>query len=620
MSDTQQPKPTRNKVMSLRRVIILAQAVGFLIILLVISFGVYLFIFNAEQTLWQSRQSDFAQTAANLIRDNLRQSSLFLDVVNGLADDQDQHFQEIVDSIAQNYPTIREVIVLDSNANILAVSSADEAILSNLFTIPQSNWFLNAKAGQSYLGNLQFSAQNTPYIILSRPYDRIGGVIAIRLNMEILNEVVRGIRFGNTGNAYLTDSAGQILAHSNFSIVEQNTSIAGRSELEQARNQAGVYFSAYFNFLDQEVIGSSLGIEGTNWYVFTEVEQEEAYATSGNALVFLGGGLILLFVTVIFVTINLLQRFVFARLEKLQTAANQVTAGDLTAQVPIRRMDEIGVLTNAFNIMTKTLNKNTEDLRHARDEAIDAKEIAQENNRLKSEFLSTMSHELRTPLNAIEGFTGIMLGGMGVELDLKARGMVERISTNSKRLIDLVNDFLDLSRIESGRMELVDVAFSPSDLVEKWRKQLSVLADQKSLLFLINVDPALPSRLLGDDDALSKIGQNLLSNAFKFTEKGRVTLDVKRKDNTWQIIVSDTGIGIPSHAHEYIFDEFRQVDGSSTRKYGGTGLGLAIVQKLVRLMDGTIQLESQVGEGSTFTVTLPLKPVESQPVTEVLTL
>jgi signal transduction histidine kinase len=616
MTNTKQP--VKSNVMSLRRVVILAQATGFLIILLVISFAVYVFIFNAEQTLWQSRQSDFAQTAANLIRDNLRQSSLFLDVVNGLENDED--FQDIVDTIAQNYPTIREVIVLDGDANILAVSSVGEAILSNLFTIPQSNWFLNAKAGQSYLGNLQFSAQNTPYIILSRPYDRIGGVIAIRLNMEILNDVVRGIRFGDTGNAYLTDGDGQILAHTDFNIVERNTSIAGRSELTQARTQDGVSFSAYFNFLDQEVIGSSLAIEGTNWYVFTEVEQAEAYATSGNALVFLGGGLILLFVAVIIVTINLLQRFVFKRLEKLQAAANQVTAGDLNVQVPIRRMDEIGVLTNAFNIMTTTLNKNTEDLRHARDEAINAKEIAQENNRLKSEFLSTMSHELRTPLNAIEGFTGIMLGGMGVDLDLKARGMVERISTNSKRLIDLVNDFLDLSRIESGRMELVDVAFSPSDLVEKWRKQLSVLADQKNLLFLVNVDPALPSRLLGDDDALSKIGQNLLSNAFKFTEKGRVTLDVKRKDETWQIIVSDTGIGIPSHAHEYIFDEFRQVDGSSTRKYGGTGLGLAIVQKLVRLMGGTIQLESQVGEGSTFTVTLPLKPVESQSVTEALSL
>jgi len=615
---SQRPASVSLSQLSLRRAVILAQAVGFLVILLVISLSVYVFIFNAEQTLWQSRQGDFAKTAANLIQDNLRQSALVLDIINELNDD--AHFEELVSTIAGKYPTIQEIIVLDGDANILAISSTDEPVLSNLFTIQQSNWFLSAKAGQSYLGNLQFSAQNTPYIILSRPFDRVGGAIAIRLNMEILNEVVRSIRFGNTGNAYLADSDGQVLAHNDFSLVENNTSISGRLELEQALNQEGVYFSAYFNFLGQEVIGSSLKIEGTTWYVFTEVEQEEAYATSGNALIFLGGGLILLFVTVVLTTTNFLQRFIFNRLEKLQDAADQVTAGDLSVQVPIKRMDEIGLLTNAFNTMTASLNKNTEDLRHARDEAISAKEVAQENNRLKSEFLSTMSHELRTPLNAIEGFTGIMLGGMGIELDMKAKGMVERISTNSKRLVDLVNDFLDLSRIESGRMELVDVPFSPSDLVEKWRRQLSVLADQKNLMFSVNVDPALPSRLLGDDDALSKIGQNLLSNAFKFTEQGRVTLDLKRFGNTWQIIVSDTGIGIPPHAHEYIFQEFRQVDGSSTRKYGGTGLGLAIVQKLVRLMSGTIQLDSQLGEGSTFTVTLPLKPVETQTVTEALTL
>jgi len=608
------PKTT----ISLRRVVTLVQAIGFLVILLVISLGVYLFIFNAEQTLWQSRQSDFAQTAARLVSDNLEQSALFLDIINEL--DDSEQFASIVNNIASKYPTIQEVIVLDSDANILAISSTDAPVLSNLFTIQQSNWFLSAKAGNRYLGNLQFSFQNTPYIIISRPLNRANGAIAIRLNMEILNEVVRGIRFGTTGNAYLADSDGQILAHSDFSIVERNTSIGGRQELADALNQSGVNFSAYFNFLGQEVIGSSLQIAGTNWYVFTEVEQEEAYATSGNALIFLGGGLILLFITAILFTINFLQRLVFSRIEKLQVAATQVTAGNLNVQVPIRRMDEIGVLTNAFNIMTTTLHKNTEELLTARDEAIIGKELAQENNRLKSEFLSTMSHELRTPLNAIEGFTGIMLGGMGVDLDMKAKGMVERISTNSKRLIDLVNDFLDISRIESGRMDLVDVPFSPSDLADKWRRQLGVLAEQKDLLFIINVDPALPARLLGDDDALSKIGQNLLSNAFKFTEQGRVMLDLKREGDNWQIIVSDTGIGVPSHAHDYIFDEFRQVDGSSTRRYGGTGLGLAIVQKLVRLMGGTVRLESELGEGSTFTVTLPIKSIETQAITGVLTL
>lgn len=611
--------PSRN-IWSLRRIVILVQATGFFIILFAISTAVYSFIFSSERTLWQSRQSDFALTAARVVSDTLEQSRLFMDIVNDIENDAD--FADVVRIIASRYETVQEVIVLDGNANILASFSTDAPVLSNLFTVRQSNWFLNARDGEDYLSNLQFSSQNTPYIIIARPYEKMGGAIAIRLNMSILNDVVEDIRFGETGNAYLVNTEGQILAHNDFSIVERNTNIASRPEFQQSLNQEGLFFNPdYFNFLDREVIGTSLQIEGTNWLVFSEVEQDEAYVTSFNANSLLLIVFPLLFVLVILGQYVFSQLMVFSRLNKLQNAAKKVTDGDLSVQVPVVRMDEIGTLANTFNTMTSSLNKNTEELRQARDEAISAKDIAQENNRLKSEFLSTMSHELRTPLNAIEGFTGIMLSGMGVELDTKARGMVERIGTNSKRLVELVNAFLDISRIESGRMDLVEVPFSPAELAEKWRRQIGGLAEQKGIVFSVSIDPTLPSRILGDDDALTKIGQNLLSNAIKFTESGRVTLDMKRNGaDEWQIIVNDTGIGIPSHARGYIFDEFRQVDGSSTRKYGGTGLGLAIVQKLVRLMNGTVRVDSELGTGSTFTVTLPLKSGEAQPMNEVVQL
>ena len=131
-----------------------------------------------------------------------------------------------------------------------------------------------------------------------------------------------------------------------------------------------------------------------------------------------------------------------------------------------------------------------------------------------------MSHELRTPLNAIEGFTSIMLSGMGVELSPKAEDMVQRVSANSKRLLDLINDFLDLSRIESGRLELIRGPISPQQLARKWQNEVSVLAEEKNLDFVVTVDPALPETIIEDDDALSKITINLLSNAFKFTHEG----------------------------------------------------------------------------------------------------
>src|SRR5690606_12274130 len=143
-------------------------------------------------------------------------------------------------------------------------------------------------------------------------------------------------------------------------------------------------------------------------------------------------------------------------------------------------------------------------------------------------------------------------------------------------------------------------------LAQKWRSEVSVLADEKGLDFDVIVDPELPPTIMGDEDALSKIAINLLGNAFKFTQQGSVTMELSRVESGWKMAVSDTGIGIPTHAREYIFEEFRQVDGSSKRLYGGTGLGLSLVQKLSRAMGGNVSLHSEVGKGSTFTVTLPL--------------
>lgn len=247
-----------------------------------------------------------------------------------------------------------------------------------------------------------------------------------------------------------------------------------------------------------------------------------------------------------------------------------------------------------------------ETLNTVNQELITANHVAQESIRLKSEFVSTMSHELRTPLNAILGFCGIMLEGMGGEFDDEGRRMLERINANSSRLLILINEVLDLAKIEAGRMELVNTAFSPTQLAESWRQQTHILAEKNKLDFIVEVDPELPTILYGDAERLTQIGVNLLSNAFKFTEVGSVKLLFKRQEDNWLIQVVDSGVGIPPHALNYIFEEFRQVDGSSKRVYGGTGLGLAIVRNLVRIMRGQVKATSELGEGSTFTVTLPI--------------
>jgi signal transduction histidine kinase len=320
----------------------------------------------------------------------------------------------------------------------------------------------------------------------------------------------------------------------------------------------------------------------------------------------------------------LMSRSLTSPIATLVTQTRSIAAGDLTRPIEVQGGSfEITELVNTIEDMRQNLHasytqleqrvaERTEELKVARDEAVAAQQVATENSRLKSEFLSTMSHELRTPLNAIEGFTSIMLSGMGIELSPRAEDMVKRVSSNSKRLLHLINDFLDLSRIESGRLELVNEPVSLNKLTVKWERQVGVLAEEKGLDFKIQIDPDLPPLILSDEDALSKIAINLLSNAFKFTHQGTVSLDLCRSDGSWIIEVTDTGIGIPPHARDYIFVEFRQVDGSSKRLYGGTGLGLSLVQKLSRTMGGNVSVQSEVGVGSTFTVTLPLAVPEEQ--------
>ena len=249
--------------------------------------------------------------------------------------------------------------------------------------------------------------------------------------------------------------------------------------------------------------------------------------------------------------------------------------------------------------------KANDALEGANTELVKANNLATESARLKSEFMSTMSHELRTPLNAMLGFCGILLEGMGGEIDADARHMIERVNSNSSRLLTLINEVLDLAKIEAGRMELMSRPFSPRTLSEQWQSQMHVLAEQKGLTFTIEVDSSLPDTIYGDADRITQIVINLLSNAFKFTEKGGVKLDLKRDDLNWIIRVTDSGVGIPPHAINYIFDEFRQVDGSSRRVYGGTGLGLAIVRNLCLMMKGNVKVSSELNKGSVFTITLP---------------
>jgi len=235
-----------------------------------------------------------------------------------------------------------------------------------------------------------------------------------------------------------------------------------------------------------------------------------------------------------------------------------------------------------------------------------ARQQADDANALKSQFLATVSHELRTPLNAVVGYAQLIAEGVAGPLTAKQSEFEERIIVNAKHLLSLINDVLDLSKIEAGRMAAMRRPYPLRKTLEEVIAQGKVLADQKQLSITLTIADTLPSTLVGDAGHVQQILLNLISNAIKFTDQGSVTVSAQRgPGQTWQLIVTDTGIGIAPDLHAAIFEEFRQVDHGSTRKYGGTGLGLAIVKRLATLMGGDIQVSSVPEHGSTFTLTLP---------------
>jgi signal transduction histidine kinase len=200
-----------------------------------------------------------------------------------------------------------------------------------------------------------------------------------------------------------------------------------------------------------------------------------------------------------------------------------------------------------------------------------------------------------------------MLMGVDGEITDEMTVSLQSIETSAENLLRLINDILDIAKIEAGRLEIIEAPTDFNALVSSWVTQIKVQCDQKKISFRQEIPSNFPAMIHVDGERLTQIVMNLLSNAVKFTSEGGVTLYVRQLEDKWQLSIEDTGIGIPPNALEYIFDEFRQVDGTYKRAYGGTGLGLAIVRKLAEAMDGSVTVDSYLGIGSTFTVKLPLK-------------
>ncbi|CAN5218449.1 ATP-binding protein [soil metagenome] len=326
------------------------------------------------------------------------------------------------------------------------------------------------------------------------------------------------------------------------------------------------------------------------------------YLAVGGALFFVAAGIALFF-----------GRWLAGRVTKpvamLSQAMEEITggSGDYDRRVEPMYDDEVGRLTEAFNELLGRLHVNDKALQQTMHDLVEARDAAEAANVLKSHFLANMSHEIRTPLNGVLAMAQIMAMG---DLAEPQRDRLDVIRKSGEALLAVLNDILDLSKIEAGRMELDLAPFETASTLRQAFAGFTGMAEKRGLDYQLEIDPMAEGWRNGDSARVCQIANNLVSNAIKFTEKGKVVLRVEGEGpdgaDGLRLSVTDTGMGIPADKQSYMFEKFSQVDGTSTRKFGGTGLGLAICRELAQLMGGTISVVSAPGEGSTFTVCLPL--------------
>lgn len=590
----------------LSRLLVVLSVLGLFLALSAIGAGTFSTVFAAQRTLEQ--EANRALGEFDLFVSDLRRD---LVVTAGALIYSNDDGQILRQSLSRN-PAIFSITVISLGGQLIEQRSRLAGVTAQPITVRE--WSSTVAAGGVYIGPVDSSAFGVPFVQLVVPASfedgTVYGALVADVDLTAMQTLVSEVQVYGLGYAYILNKAdGRLLVYRDLERVRAAEMF--REALTTNQNDLLSLLGITTGLNREIVVSVRQNFRSVNWVGVIEAPLWRVMLPYQPALILLIVVMVVIIVLIV-ATLRFMRRRVAIPLRALRKAVEELRAGDMAHRVDGRHFypDEIGLLAATLNEMAEQVETRNRTLEWAN-------QMAQDSSRVKSEFLATMSHELRTPLNAILGFSGVLLGGMAGKIDEKAHKLISRVEVNARRLLNLINDVLDISKIEAGRMDLVETAVSPAQLVEAWKADIDVMAAEKGLTVTTEIDPALPPQIVIDKDRLTQIVTNLLSNAVKFTEKGGVRLTWGVRGKLLTILVEDTGVGIPPHAMNYIFEEFRQVDGSYRRVYGGTGLGLAIVRHLCRLMGGIVQVSSELGKGSAFTVTLPLKTTADEPAQPV---
>jgi two-component system, NtrC family, sensor kinase len=451
-----------------------------------------------------------------------------------------------------------------------------------------------------------------PVFVIATPESYGHGVVAEALDSTTFNDLLAETPVGDS-YAYAVSAEGRVLDYPSkllksesgylgFSDQSQVPERLRLHQVEEALDSTAPLGSATGeNLKHRRVLSAWAIVPSTGWKVFVEQPESAAFAPLSSKI-WKTALLIAAFVAAAVALSILLARRLVRPIKRLQVAAEAIGAGAYDERIELNRKDELGALATAFNQMAERVQELITGLERRVADRTKALEIASKH---KSEFLANMSHELRTPLNAIVGFSQVLKQKLFGEVNQKQDEYLDDILSSADHLLALINDILDLSKVEAGQVELEVGLFSLREALERGVVMVRERASKSGVRLQLELDPAV-DLVQGDERRIRQVVFNLLSNAVKFTPPGgRVEISTSRRNGEVLVAVADTGPGIAAEDQERIFEEFQQAQAGNGERPEGTGLGLALSRRLVELQGGRIWVESEPGKGSTFTFTVP---------------
>ncbi len=483
----------------------------------------------------------------------------------------------------------------------------------------QTAAYVRTREQQSYFGPVYSVRGTQPHMTIAVREPGRRGVVVAAIDLSFVGEVIDRARTGTAGYAYAVDRRGMLITHQDVNLVLQGAEFDALPQVDAALGaladgpSGGALIGR--NHDGTEVLSAYETIGSLGWHVFVEEPLSEAFAPI-EAAIWRTALLLVAFLILAIATGVVLARRLVRPIESVQAAAAKIGSGALDERIEVTSDDELGALATEFNRMASQLQESyagleqkveerTQELASALAELDEKSGELELASKHKSAFLANMSHELRTPLNAIIGFSQVLRDGMFGDVNEKQEEYLDDILSSGNHLLSLINDVLDLSKVEAGQIELDIGPFSLREALESGVVMVRERATRESVR--ITLEPTEVGVVRGDERRVRQVVFNLLSNAVKFTPAdGHVDVRALQVNGEVRISVADTGPGIAPDDVERIFEEFQQTEAGLEQREG-TGLGLTLSKRLVELHGGRIWVDSELGAGSTFVFTLPAR-------------